>query len=260
MKRSLLIQFLLLSLFAIAMGFLESSVVIYLREIYYPEGFTFPLKIIEGKIATTEILREAATILMLFAMSMIGARRWIIRFAWFIFLFAVWDIFYYIFLWLILGWPESLLTWDILFLIPTTWVGPVIAPVINSLTMILLAIVLIGADRRTGGQADGLTGGQADKRTSGQIRMSGWEWGLLVVGSVITMVAYMEDYTRYMLHRFPFTDWIFLKNKSAILEYSGTFVPVSFNWWLFLSGTILFLLCIFLFSMRSFSSIKNKHI
>jgi len=139
----------LLTIFAIAMGFLESAVVIYLREIYYPEGFAFPLNIIHGKIAVTEILREAATIVMLVSVSILAARRWIIRFAWFIYLFAIWDIFYYVFLRVLLGWPESLLTWDILFLIPTTWVGPVLAPVINSLTMILLAILLIVADRRT---------------------------------------------------------------------------------------------------------------
>ncbi|MBL7138880.1 MAG: hypothetical protein ISS17_08905, partial [Bacteroidales bacterium] len=137
---------LLITLFAIAMGFLESAVVVYLRAIYYPEGFAFPLKIIEGPVATTEILREAATLIMLITVAILAARRWIIRFAWFIYIFAIWDIFYYIFLWLLLGWPESLLTWDILFLIPTTWVGPVLAPVINSLTMIALAGVMIRAD------------------------------------------------------------------------------------------------------------------
>ncbi|MBN1197953.1 MAG: hypothetical protein JXA23_01285, partial [Bacteroidales bacterium] len=194
-----------LTLFAISMGFLETAVVVYLREIFYPEGFDFPLKVIEGKVATTEILREAATILMLFTVSMVAARRWIIRFAWFIFLFAVWDIFYYVFLWLILGWPESLFTWDILFLIPTTWVGPVIAPVINSLTMILLAMVLIGAN----------------EQTSGLVRVSGWEWGLLIIGSVITMAAYMEEYTRFILERFTFSEWFSLSRQKEVMDYAA---------------------------------------
>ena len=33
-----------LLLYAVAMGYLEAAVVVYLRAIYYPEGFSFPLK------------------------------------------------------------------------------------------------------------------------------------------------------------------------------------------------------------------------
>ncbi|MBE0647375.1 MAG: hypothetical protein IH596_06305 [Bacteroidales bacterium] len=241
MIRNLLSRTIIISLFAIAMGFLESAVVVYLRAIYYPEGFAFPLKIIDGPIAVTEILREAATMIMLLTVCMLTAQRWIIRFAWFIYMFAIWDIFYYVFLWLILGWPESLLSWDILFLIPTTWVGPVLAPLMNSVTMIVLGLAIIQV-----GQV-----GQV-----GRVGLTGLEWGLLIIGSLITMAAYMEDYTRFMLKKFTLIDWVSLSDKSAILEYSGTYIPGSFNWLLFLSGTFLFFLCIFLFSRRSFSSTK----
>jgi hypothetical protein len=56
-----------ISLFAIAMGFLETAVVIYLRLIYYPGGFEFPLKPIEPAIAKVEFMREMATVIMLVA-------------------------------------------------------------------------------------------------------------------------------------------------------------------------------------------------
>ncbi|MFC2101641.1 hypothetical protein ACFLS7_01455 [Bacteroidota bacterium] len=242
-----------LTLFAIAMGFLESAVVVYLRAIYYPEGFAFPLKIIEGPIAITEIIREAATVIMLITVSMLAARHWIIRFAWFIYLFAIWDIFYYVLLWLLLGWPESLFTWDILFLIPTTWVGPVLAPLINSVTMIVLAVAIIRVGQM--GQVEQV-GQVGQVRRDGRVRMTGLEWGLLIIGSLITMAAYMEDYTRHMLKRFTFIDWISLSDTSGIMEHASTYTPTSFNWWLFLAGTLLFFLAIFLFVRRTFPSTK----
>jgi len=210
-------------------------VVIYLRAIYYPEGFAFPLKIIEGPIAVTEIIREAATMIMLLAVSMLVAHRWIIRFAWFIYMFAIWDICYYVFLWLILSWPESLFTWDILFLIPTTWVGPIIAPVANSLTMILLAGVIIWA------------GNQYE-----MVMLSLLEWGCLIAGSLITILAYIQDYSRYMLEQFSFGEWLSLSHQSAVIERVSTYIPTSFNWILFSSGTALFIVTIGLFSRRYF--------
>ncbi|HPB25925.1 MAG TPA: hypothetical protein PLE11_09195, partial [Bacteroidales bacterium] len=93
-------------LFSIAMGYLESAVVIYIRELYYPEGFAFPMKLISEKIMITEFFREAATMLMLLGTAIIAGRNAIERFAYFIMCFGIWDIFYYVFLYLILGWPQ----------------------------------------------------------------------------------------------------------------------------------------------------------
>ncbi|TSA24570.1 MAG: hypothetical protein D4R67_11600 [Bacteroidetes bacterium] len=237
------------------MGFLESAVVVYLRTIYYPEGFAFPLKIIEGPIAITEILREAATLIMLITVTMLAARRWLIRFAWFIYLFAIWDIFYYVFLWALLGWPESLLTWDILFLIPTTWVGPVLAPVINSLTMIVLAAVMIGADAWT----DRSTFAQATVDESGQVRLTAIEWGCLIAGSLITIVAYTQDYARYMLDRFSLAEWTSSSNQTEVMAHAARYVPDGFSWLLFLTGTGLFVLAILLVIRRNFTGFnKNR--
>jgi len=262
--RNTLSRTIIISLFAIAMGFLESAVVVYLRAIYYPEGFAFPLKIIEGPIAVTEIIREAATMIMLLTVCMLAAKRWIIRFAWFIYMFAIWDIFYYVFLWLILGWPESLLSWDILFLIPTTWAGPVIAPVINSFTMILLAGVIIQADNRTNekqmANSEIRTANSeqrianGEKQTGGPVRLTVFEWGILLAGSLITILAYILDYSTYMLKRFSFVEWFSLSNKQVVLEQAAAYVPISFNWILFSSGTTLFFIAIGLFIRRFLNS------
>ncbi len=129
-------QLLWLLLWGVAFGYIEAAVVVYLRDIYYPEGFSFPLVIIEDRILLTELLREAATLLLIWATVSLAYKRVQSRFAAFFVLFGLWDIFYYIFLKLLLDWPESLSTWDILFLIPAPWVGPVWAPVLVSLGFI----------------------------------------------------------------------------------------------------------------------------
>ena len=130
-------------LFAIAFAFVESSVVVYLRSIYYPEGFAFPLKLMTSFHVLVELTREASTIVMLGCIAMVaGISRWQ-RFAYFLIAFGVWDIFYYIWLKALLNWPASILDWDILFLIPLPWIGPVIAPVLVSVSLIAAGIMIL---------------------------------------------------------------------------------------------------------------------
>jgi hypothetical protein len=139
-KKDLLYKFFLslffLFLFSLSMAYVESSVVVYLRRIFYPEGFHFPLKIMTGKIVLIEIGREVATLLMLFSLSFLLGRDLKERIAYFFLAFGFWDIFYYFWLKVFLNWPSSLFTLDVLFLIPVPWVGPVIAPVLVSLFFI----------------------------------------------------------------------------------------------------------------------------
>ena len=78
-------------LFSIAMGYLESAVVVYLREIYYPEGFAFPLKVMDGGILITEIGRELATLVMLAGIGFIAGRSGLEKFGMFILAFGIWD-------------------------------------------------------------------------------------------------------------------------------------------------------------------------
>jgi hypothetical protein len=114
--------------YGVAMGFLEVAVVVYLRELYYPRGFLFPVAPMPGRIAAVEVAREAATLLMLFAVAFLAGRGALDRFFVFGFLFGVWDLVYYAGLRAVLGWPESLFTWDLLFLIPVPWLAPVLYP------------------------------------------------------------------------------------------------------------------------------------
>lgn len=132
-----------ITIFGIAMGFLEATVVVYLREIIYPEGFSFPLKVIPFELYLIELGRESATIIMLIVIGIIAGRTLTEKFCYFIYTFGIWDIFYYIWLKVTLNWPSSFFTDDLLFLIPVPWVGPVIAPLIVSATMITFALVII---------------------------------------------------------------------------------------------------------------------
>ena len=120
------------------MAWVESAAVFYLRsmigriEPYQPD----PLPVIGG-FASVELPRELATMVMLFAVGLLAGRTWRARFGYTVIAFGVWDIFYYVFLKMICGWPHSLLDWDVLFLLPMPWWGPVLAPVLISLLLIL---------------------------------------------------------------------------------------------------------------------------
>lgn len=123
--------------YAAAMAWVESAVVFYLRtmidriEPHQPD----PFPIVAG-FGWVELIREFSTIVMLFAVGVLAGRTWRARIGYFVIGFGVWDIFYYVFLKVICGWPHSLLDWDILFLLPMPWWGPVLAPVLISLLMI----------------------------------------------------------------------------------------------------------------------------
>jgi len=123
----------ILALFAIAMAFVEASVVIYLRELYYPSGFLInsvnDLVALPSQILNVEILREASTIVMIAAVAYLAFPKTKEKLLSFLWIFALWDLFYYFFLYVFLGWPPSLATLDVYFLIPWPWVGPVWFPI-----------------------------------------------------------------------------------------------------------------------------------
>src|SRR5215468_561177 len=97
------------TVYAVAMAYLESAVVVYLRRLYYPQGFDFPLVIVDIPTLLIELGREAATIVMLATVGIAAGRTKVGKFAYFLLLFGVWDIFYYVWLKAFLGWPDSLL-------------------------------------------------------------------------------------------------------------------------------------------------------
>lgn len=124
-------------LFAIAMAWVEAAVVLYLRTLvgrldpYQPH----PLPV-AGTLGGAELIREAATLVMLGTVGWLAGRTWRSRLAYGVVAFGVWDICYYIFLWPLTGWPRSLWDWDILFLLPLPWWGPVLAPVLIACLMV----------------------------------------------------------------------------------------------------------------------------
>ena len=132
-----------LTLFAVAFGYIEASVVVYLRAVHYPDGFSFPLLTPPASILWTEIVREAATLLLLLSVAFLAARNNPRRFAVFAYCFGIWDLVYYLSLKIVLDWPASLLDWDVLFLIPLPWISPVLAPMLVSMALIAAAVLIL---------------------------------------------------------------------------------------------------------------------
>jgi len=206
-------------IYAIGMAFLESAVVVYLRNMFYPDGFTFPIVQLNSQIAITEVLREVATVLMLVSVGVLVTKKASERFAYFIYAFAIWDIFYYIFLYFLMGWPQSLLDWDILFLIPVTWFGPVISPVLIAFMMIVLAVSIIYFNQKF------------DK-----VKISAIEWGLFTSGSVIVILSWIWDTVLYVINHFSFSKLADIKLGELIKSFSLDYVPEHFPWLIYFFG------------------------
>jgi hypothetical protein len=151
-----------LGLFGISFAFVEAAVVEYLRFVWQPiHARLFPAAPVDSifpiirldqleaegpeqlRLLTTELAREVATMLMLGSVALAIARNCRQWFAGFMIAFGVWDIFFYLFLKLLLAWPESLATWDLLFLLPVPWVGPVWSPIVVSMGMVAAGVTLL---------------------------------------------------------------------------------------------------------------------
>ncbi len=210
-RRSLILA----TVFSIAMGYLEAAVVVYLRKLYYPEGFDFPLKPLPDLMGFTELGREAATLVMLLAIGLMLGKNKMERFAYFLFCFAVWDIVYYLGLKGILDWPASFFTWDILFLIPIPWTGPVIVPVAAALSMIFLSLVLITVSNKS--STPGLT-----------VFHLAW----LVSGAVVFILACIWDYSTYVISN---NGWnaLYTLDKKTLFSLTEHYIPNSFPWLIF---------------------------
>ena len=217
-------SFLWVGIFGIAFGFLEAIVVVYLRQLYYPEGFDFPMIWASLELFRIELIRELSTLIMLLSIGILTGRNALLRFAWFLYAFAIWDIFYYIALKILIGWPPSLLTWDLLFLIPVAWDGPVLAPVICSLTMIGFTLKVVELDRK------GL-----------QVHLKMREWIMIGSGAFIILITFIWDYTTILIRNGIFYAFP-LSEDNPLVQEMLRFVPVRFNWGLFLVGELLIIL------------------
>jgi hypothetical protein len=159
-------QLLLAAVFAISFGFVESAVVVYLRAVSgllpgYQNSLSEVIRLsaeakfdpqineLPPSLTTVEVFREAATMLMLASIAVLVGRARLESFAVFLWIFALWDISYYAGLWSTIRWPISLLSWDVLFLIPVPWLSQVWFPILVS-TLSVLAVATARKRNETG--------------------------------------------------------------------------------------------------------------
>lgn len=187
-------------LYAVAMAYLEAAVVVYLRAaLGVPTGTIFPIDLSpRGEpFGWIEVGREGATLVMIGAVGWIAGRSPLERLAWAGVVFGIWDIGYYAFLWVLSGWPPSVGTWDILFLLPAPWAGPVWAPIAVSLALIGFGVACAGR-----------------LRSGASIRFGRRHLWVLLLGGAIIIAS-------------------FLLNAGLVLAGG---IPTTFAWPIFLAG------------------------
>ena len=161
------------------------------------------------------------------------------KFAWFLFTFGIWDINYYIALKIFLDWPASLMTWDILFLIPVTWIGPVLAPVICSLTMLVFAMLIIVPIER-----------------NKTVQVDRYSWIFTILGAVIIFISFIYDYTALMVSEGYFSRGGPSLLDPGFIEVIASYIPDKFKWWLFILGEGLIVFVV----VKLFYQNKNKNV
>lgn len=226
-----------LVIFGIAMGFFESAVVVYLRQLYYPEGFSFPLKIMALEELSIEYLRELSTLVMLFSIAIVAGRNFYERFSYFLLCFGIWDIFYYVWLKILLDWPQSFFTWDILFLIPIVWAGPVLAPVICAFTMIVIAASILYF------QQNGF-----------RIKIKLHEWIILFLGGFIIFITFIGEYSKIVIQGGFLSRIATLATDPYFQQIISEHIPTSFNWHLFIIGEGFIISYLVMFCWRTMKS------
>ncbi len=189
-------------LFGITMAYFEAAVVVYLRALYYPSGFNLPLVRMDDKTMAVELFREAASIFMIISVSWLAGKKFWERFGYFIIIFGTWDIFYYVWLKAILNWPKSLLEPDVLYLIPYPWIGPVIAPLIVSVVMIIIGISITRLFER----------GQ-------KFVPSALSWILVILGTFLILFSFMYDVdaSLYQAEPRPYFYWMLISGVTLYI-------------------------------------------
>lgn len=200
------------AIFGLAFGWVEAAVVIYLRRIFYPDGFAFPLRVLDRSLLGVELMRELATIVMLGAVAQLAGRtRWQ-RFALFLVAFGVWDLMYYLGLRLVLGWPPSLQTWDILFLLPWPWIGPVYAPAAVAVLMVVFGVLVARKEER-----------------EGPCRADPLAWMLGIVGAALLLVSWLGDRPASLQAAMPrpYHVELFVAGIAALIGCGGRFLSAA---------------------------------
>jgi hypothetical protein len=184
--------------FATAMAWMEAATVFYIRTLVGRiEPYQADPLPLHGPLGNVELWREAATLVMLAAIGWLAGRAWRERAGYAALAFGVWDVLYYVFLRPMSGWPSTLFDWDILFLLPLPWWGPVLAPVSIAVLMILWGTLVTQ-----------VSDGEAPR----------WSWALAGTGCVLALGVFMADALR-----------VLPEGRDAILRV----LPAAFNWPLF---------------------------
>jgi hypothetical protein len=198
----------ILTLFAVAMALLESAVVVYMRYLYYADNprEIFPLRFLNSYDTILELSREAATVIMILTVALLADRSSRTRsFAAFVFVFGVWDLFYYFWLKVLMDWPSSWLEWDVLFLIPSVWLGPWICPAMISLLFIAWGFWTL--------------------RSANNISFTPFSLTVFLTGVGLGIASFLQPAVA-----------VFIDGGIADLSQ---YTPGSFWWWLFVPGYLL---------------------
>lgn len=197
------------------MGYLEAAVVVYLRALSSSSlTQVFPLTFLNPRIALVEILREASTIIMLGSVASVDDGHMWQKFLRFSFMFGIWDISYYAFLKIITGWPDSLFDFDVLFLIPIAWIGPVIAPILISILLSTSSIIIL---KRSGSDSQ-------------EIKIGGVNITFFLIGSLFVLFSFLKD-AGYILYQ---------SGAEALKNWR----PTSYGWTPFVIGFIFMLISV----------------
>jgi hypothetical protein len=232
-----------LTIFSVAMGFLEAAVVVYLRQIYYPEGFGFPLKEAIWGNLFLESWREISTIVMLLTVSVLAGRMTYERFSYFLYCFGVWDIFYYVGLKVLLNWPPSLFTWDVLFLIPVVWIAPILAPIVCATTIIIFSGFILYYQNK-----------------GYPVRINLFEWSLLSLGALVILITFIWDYSKIIIQGGFLKRFFSLATDLNFQSIVTSYIPSTYHWSLFILGEFLIFSCIVIFvrRMKSIQCLNQK--
>jgi hypothetical protein len=199
------IRWIVVVAFAVAMAWVEAACVVYIRTLVdrivpYQSN---PLPI-NSTLGNVELWREGSTLVMIAMVALLAGRTWRRRAGYAALAFGVWDISYYVFLRLIVGWPKSLFDWDVLFLLPLPWWGPVLAPISIAAVLILW----------------GTLASQSDER----MPHARWPWALGASGVVVALGVFTID----AWHALP-------NGRDAVLRV----LPTRFDWPLFWTAWLL---------------------
>jgi hypothetical protein len=201
-------RWLLVVVFATAMAWMESATVAYLRTLVDRiEPYQINPLPIAPNLGEAELVREIATLIMLFAAGWLSGNTRHKRVGYTLIAFGVWDILYYVFLKIIVDWPYSIGDWDILFLLPLPWWGLVIAPASIAAMMVITGTLITQF-----------------KQSNQPIWPSRWAWRLNLIGAALALYVFMSDALRLL---------------GDGIETIRSVLPSSFNWPLFILASIL---------------------